>query len=372
MHRRDEQWRDHPVVDALTTPGTPEELADEQRFLAAFRAAVPVRRRRMAGRIGAGGSALVVALALSGGAAAAYTQSLPGPVQRLAHDAFAPLGVPAPKHHAATNQRNGSGGSIAAPGTSVSPSPTHSVAAAPHTTPSVGNRLLPLRPSSKVRTSRRPTVATELPSPTTSASPSPSTTPTPVTAPPVRPHLVTIVVSSSRVPLGSAVTVSGQVLSRFGQPVIGRRVGLIARSAAAPGWTRLAQERTADDGTVTFTVPAVDQSTALRLRTGRRVRSEIARVVVQPTVAVSPTLAGSTYTIGVTTTGAQPGDGILVRRHARGRWIVVAHAQLAADGTASLSLPAPQRHGVRYRLWLEKSHWHGAATTRFTLPPAAG
>lgn len=96
------------LLTALTADGRPGELADRDAALAAFRSA---RQRNAAGeaasrhrgmsfrrpltglsvRLASIGAALLVA---AGMAAAAYTQALPDPVQRLAHTVFAPLGVP--------------------------------------------------------------------------------------------------------------------------------------------------------------------------------------------------------------------------------------------------------------------------------------
>ena len=91
------------LVTALTADGQAEELAGRDAALAAFRAAsqhtaanrsVNWHRSRpftrLPARLAAAGATLLVAA----GAAAAYAQALPGPVQQLAHTVFAPLGVP--------------------------------------------------------------------------------------------------------------------------------------------------------------------------------------------------------------------------------------------------------------------------------------
>src|SRR5579884_3703325 len=99
MRRRHDDlqaWRDDPLVQALTAPGTAEELADEQRALDTFRSAGP-RRLRMLHRLGAGGTALSIALVASGGvAAAAYSRALPAPLQQAASTVFGWAAVPAP------------------------------------------------------------------------------------------------------------------------------------------------------------------------------------------------------------------------------------------------------------------------------------
>ena len=99
MTARDDQHDD--LVRALRAPGTATELADQERYVAAFRAASTSRvrslPRRAVGRLGAGGTAVVVTVALSSGVAAAYTGHLPDPVQRLAHTV---IGAPAPRARA--------------------------------------------------------------------------------------------------------------------------------------------------------------------------------------------------------------------------------------------------------------------------------
>src|SRR5262245_41677434 len=89
-------WADDDLVRALRAPGTATELADEQRFVAAYRETAGSRVRsltRRAGRLGAGGTAVVVTVAVTSGVAAAYTGHLPDPVQQIAHTV---IGAPAP------------------------------------------------------------------------------------------------------------------------------------------------------------------------------------------------------------------------------------------------------------------------------------
>ena len=94
------------LARALRAPGTATELQDEERYLAMFREAngappPPVRSLpRRVGRLGAGGTAVVVTVALTSGVAAAYTGHLPDPVQELAHSVIgAPAPDSGPTHH---------------------------------------------------------------------------------------------------------------------------------------------------------------------------------------------------------------------------------------------------------------------------------
>ena len=105
------------LVAALRAPGSEEELAEEAWYVGAFRqhqqtALAPVvpaqrgPRRLNVRRLGTGGTAVVVAVALTGGVAAAFTGNLPDPVQHFAHVV---IGAPAPSPErrtpAATDER---------------------------------------------------------------------------------------------------------------------------------------------------------------------------------------------------------------------------------------------------------------------------
>src|SRR5438309_11634852 len=98
-HHRDElsEWVDDPLVQALQAPGTADELLGVEDMVAEFRAAVPRRsRRRLVHRVGTGATTVIVAIGLTGGvAAAAYTRTLPAPLQSAMHSLLGPVGVPA-------------------------------------------------------------------------------------------------------------------------------------------------------------------------------------------------------------------------------------------------------------------------------------
>ncbi len=89
-----ERVRMAAVVDALRQPGTAAELADEASYLRAFDEATtaarkPTRTIVIGTRAAVAAGVLVLAAATG---AAAYTGSLPGPLQRAAHSA---IGAPA-------------------------------------------------------------------------------------------------------------------------------------------------------------------------------------------------------------------------------------------------------------------------------------
>src|SRR4051812_4370191 len=174
-----EPFDEESLLRALRAPGSDSELRDEQRFRGMFRSAksapapAPVhlapRRRRAVSRFGAG-TAFVVALAVGGSAAAAYTNHLPEPIQQFAHRALGPVAPPpppAPKHHADDH--------VARTDTSQTPTPTPSESGAPSATPSHSTSQPPT-PSATHSHPPKPT-PTSTPSATPSATPTPSASP---------------------------------------------------------------------------------------------------------------------------------------------------------------------------------------------------
>ena len=150
---------------ALRAPGSESELREEQEYVAMFRsaqAAPAPRGRRAVSRFGAG-TAFVVALAVGGSAAAAYTNHLPEPIQRFAHRALGPVAPPAPTptHHHARDHVTA---------TDRTPTPTPSETGTPSSTPSQSPTSAPspmIRP-----TGHRAASSTEASSPGTPCGPS--------------------------------------------------------------------------------------------------------------------------------------------------------------------------------------------------------
>jgi hypothetical protein len=375
-------WADDPLVRALTAPGTPEELAGADAALAAFRAATPGRsRRRLAGRFGAGATTVVIAIGLSGGVAAAYTNSLPSPIQRVAHGLLGDVGVPAVTaarggghnrhgHGARTAaatlgqpnpQVSGGGGGSAG---TASPSPAPSPAAGgptPSPTPGSTGHAAP----GKVRTS-----------PSSGSSAHPSGTPTPTPSPtstagsrPV-PAALSISPSSRRVPVGSDVTLTGVLTTSSGTPVGGRRVWVVERSAGEKAGRRVAVARTASDGTVAETVTSLSQDVRLKLVAIHGVHSSPVTVVVVPTVSVSGVRNGKQDDVTITTVGGRPGDEVVLQRRQQGSWVQIASLELDASGTTSSSLPIPARVRRFYRVILVRTSAHARATARFVVAAA--
>ncbi len=363
------------LVRALQGPGSAEELVDEQRFLAAFRetqapvAPVVSLPRRLATRLGAGGTALIVAAAVSGGGvAAALTNNLPDPVQEFAHSV---LGAPAPEK----------------PSPVVSPAPA---VIEPIEEPEVadpdpeGDPTAPASQLSDPDEARpnKPDRTSPSPSPTSSTepsrAPSPSAEPTepgleptqPPSPPTTVPAPASLAMSAEThlVSYGGTITLLGRVTDLGGNPVVGRRVVLQVRGPA--GWRPVIRLRSDSAGVVTATSAAVTGLNRYRWRVGPSLRSPVWRVRVQATVSSSYAIEGDQTTVTVATSGGRPGDLVNLYVVLKKRLTFVAGSQLSAEGEAEFSLPTPpRRRTVVVRL--ERTLDHPAAKTRLTLSPPA-
>jgi hypothetical protein len=368
MSRRDDDlspFRDDPVFRALTGPATSDELVGEADILAAFRAANASRpMRRFAARVGTSGAVAVVAVALSAGAAAAYTAELPAPLQQIVHDAAGPIGVPAPKHHP---HHPGSGGSksssptVAGPAPAVAPTGTPGAAAGGTTRPHLTPTSLPSSPtSSPVVTSTAPIVVG-----------APSPTPTQSRKASLVGASLTLTITQTEVQVGSITTVTGQLDGADRTPIEGRRVGLFERLTGEPHWTRVGDAVvTSATGGAMFTVP-VDHNARFVLRARRHVHSSVVKVVALPVITVTPAPSETTpgqETVSVTVTGGEEGDVIGLNWFAGRK----RHQQTTLDaaGTATFTVRVPQHRTVTYQLYLRGTQAHGVATQSFPLPPA--
>ena len=141
-----DEMDEHELERALSAPGTATELAEQDKYVAMFRAAQPVpaptvvvpMARRTARRVGTTAILAAAVAVATGGVAAAYSSNLPAPVQRAVHSVLAPLGVPQAKP-----AKEAPPATPQADPTPVAPSPTPAVP--PHPRPSHSH---PPRPSS--------------------------------------------------------------------------------------------------------------------------------------------------------------------------------------------------------------------------------
>jgi hypothetical protein len=372
-----DQWGDDPLVRALRAPGTAAELAGEDAALAAFRSAAPRRsKRRLARRMGTGAGTLTIAVAFSGGVAAAYTHSLPDPMQRVAHSWFGGIGVGAPPpSHALAGHRPRPAHSA---GGRVAPSPAGTTASA--ASPSAQRSVVPVAASSRpTRPATRPTTKpsrSAAPKAATGAGPVPTPTPRPsptASGPSGRPRLrpadITGAVSAQRIPPASSVTMSGRLTSSSGAAVPGRRVVVQSRPAGQhQHWSPVGSARTDSSGDVTIDVPALSRTTRLRLAAPRHVHSPAATVVVVPTMAASLTRDGKHYDVNVTSDGLQPGDTIVVVRRVRGRRTVVDRVAVDGSGNAGFSVAVPPKRAVTFQVLTRRTASHASAKTSFVAP----
>lgn len=361
MVSEDETWEVEPLVRALRAPGTPEELAGEATLLSAYREAhaAPQSVRRLVGRFGLGATSAVAAVVLSAGVAAAYTQALPDPVQRIAHGVLGPVGVPAP-------QKQEPAARVALP----EPSPTSSASTTPTATPTATPTRSPGpgRPSPTRAPAAPPTVGTtgspaDLPSPT----PEPGATPTTGTTSPPRPVPAAVAVrtSSSRVPAGGTARVIGSLTADDGSALRRRTVSFWVRPVGG-SWSKVGTARTDRAGRVSFTTPALDRTTRVRLGTPSGVLSEVLTVVVVPQLVVSVVEQGGTSTVTVSTTGAREGETVTAFRSVGGKLVRVGSARVGPDGSAVVSVPTPGKQ-VRLVLRLRGTAQHAPAQTSATI-----
>lgn len=364
-HRDDdlEPFREDPVVKALTSPGTEAELADEAQAVAAFKGAVPPQRqRRSAARVATISTAGVLVLAVSGGVAAAYTSNLPDSWQAKLYNDLPSLHFPKPKAQPAP---------VVA---STPPAPVSSTPSAPvpSRTPSPPASTSPM-PTASVGTSApaSPRITATLPgvggTATASAASSPTSVPTPTHVPGGGVTVAMTVAPGTRVPVGTPLTVKGELTATDGGDVANRRVVLVERIVGVPGRQRLGTARSDENGAVSFSVPAVERNVRLVLRARRHAHSTATRVVVIPLihVQVASTAQGATSaTVTMTVNGAQPGDVVVVRGANGSRQ----QAKLDASMTATFAVPASPSRQMHYRALIPRTRAHAAHSLAFYVP----
>lgn len=369
-------FREDPVVEALTAPPTPGELAGEADAVAAYREAVsvtvPAQRRRSVARVATGGTVAVLVLGLSGGVAAAYTNNLPDSWQETVYKQFHSIGVPAPSHHkTSTATVAPTTAPTPVPSVASTPTPTHDGGTpTPQTSPSPSTSHSPAAPTPTA------SVPVVIPTPTVSTSTTASPTPTQTSSatpppPPVRRGELQIHVSSNRIVAGTAVTVSGRLTDIDGNPIANRRVVLIERIMGEPGRNRIGSSLTSSDGQVAIAGPNAQRNLRLLLRSGR-IHSPVQRIVVTPILHVEVPAApagATTVTVAVSVGGAQPGDVVVIRgAGARdGR-----RATLDDTLQATFTLPVSQSQALHYRAAIKRTKSHAAHSLPFYVPANGG
>jgi hypothetical protein len=162
---------------------------------------------------------------------------------------------------------------------------------------------------------------------------------------------------------------SGRLTTSSGAAVPDRRVVAQSRPAGQhQGWTVVGSARTDSDGAVTIDVPALSRTTRLRLKAPRRVHSQVATVVVVPTLGSSLSRNGQQYDVTVTSAGLQPGDTIVVVRRLRRHRTVVARLAVDGSGNAAFTVAAPRKRDVKFHVLTRRTASHAGAKTSFVAP----
>jgi hypothetical protein len=356
IHDPDDELMGVPLVHALQAPPLPGELAGEDDALAAFRRAVPSRRRRRTVRLATGASVLAVAMAATGGVAAAYPRTLPEPVQNAIHSFLGPIGVPAGPRAAAREAaaRHKLRAAIRehrlAAGAKPSPrGPRADVPSpAPATPPAIAPAPAPQSP---------PQATPGAGSPSPSASASPSAQPT-----------LTVQASRRVVPVHQGLQLRG-VLARDGHPIGGRTVYAAVYDVGASSWRQVSQGQTASDGTITLRVAALVRNCRVRLATkGMTSRAIAITVIPRLTATLTRTSPGDRYLVDVSADGGEPGDAAVLQRYDGGSWVRVASHRLGNQSRTRFTIPVPA-DPTRYRVRLAGTKTHGPAGVPFTAQP---
>lgn len=359
-------FADDELVGALRAPGSAAELGREQDYLAVYREAgpapapIPMTRRSLR-RLGTGGTAVVVAVALSGGVAAAYTGNLPAPVQEIAHSV---IGAPAPEPPPAE----------AAPGDgssrSARPSQSSTPSASPSATPDPSPSSAPsASPSARPSPGKGPASG---PGKGAGAGPGPSSPPsdepTEPPAPALPPTAASIAAASHLASYGGTITFSTQLTDAGGEPIAGHRVLLQVRRTG--GWEAVGRSRTDGAGTATATSAPVTGLARYRWRT-TGVRSQPWRVKVDADLTAGAAVDATRTTVTGTAVGGNAGDQVLLTTRVNRQVTVVGRARLGADGTVTFSFRTPARKRA-FAVVLLKTRDHTAAKARVVVIPPSG
>jgi len=186
-------------------------------------------------------------------------------------------------------------------------------------------------------------------------------------------------VSAIRVPANTGVTLSGELTTAGGAPVPDHQVTAYEKATGGGEFTELGTGTTDQNGDVSFGVPPINHNVRLVLRTddhGVRstgdhgVQSTTVTVIEVPTVSAAVIANGSIVNIGVSTVGATPGDTVTLLRRQQGAWLAAGQAQLDSNGAASFGVPPASGRRVRYRVVLERTPAHAAASVGCSVVPS--
>ena len=351
----DDELLNAPLVRALQSPALPGELAGEDAALAAFRAASPSRRRRRRTiRLATGATALVAAMAVTGGVAAAYPTTLPEPVQNAIHTVLGPIGVPAGPRAIAREHRRALERRLHAAVL------RHRQAVAAHPSPSASHAA--------VRTSPLPRRVVA-PAPQPQAQPSAATSPSPSPAATPAPHPTLTATASRRfVPVHQGLQLRG-TLTRDGKPLAGRTVYASVLVAGASSWRRVAHGQTASDGSIALRVAPLVRNARVRLASSGITSTPIPITVIpRLTATLTRNSAGDRYLVDIAADGGESGDIAVLQRYDGSSWVRVATHRLGSNAGTRFTIAVPA-NATRYRVRLAATKTHGPSGVPFTAQP---
>ncbi len=315
---------------------------------------------RTIGRLGAGGTAVVLTVALTSGMAAAYTGHLPEPVQQIAHSM---IGAPAPAPGAgrveAAPARHGHGASPGTTGPSGSATPSDGASTPAPSTPTRTGTDRP-QPTAGASAS-----ANAGPSSAPSGDPSSTSTPSATAG---TPGGMTAAGVTHRAGVGEAVSLSSILTTTEGVPLPDYPVVLQVRG---PGrWHPVARTTTDASGAATTVTPPLTRSAWFRWHAAHHIHSPRWLVQMVPTLSASVSVSGATTVVSATSLGGFPGDRVQLVRRVDRRAAGVRTGTLDSNGSVSFTIPTPGRR-ASYVVRLPRTPVHtGVRTSVVVVPPA--
>jgi hypothetical protein len=299
-----------PVAPVLPGPGAPGSR--------------PPGRGRRVGLM----AAAVTLAAAAGFAVAAYTETLPAPLQQAAYHAFGFAGVPSTHH--------------SAPGAAASQSP------------GPGRRHGSHQPGQP-----------QQPGASASAQPSASGP-----APSAGQLSLSITSSSGRIMAGEDDTFTGNLTSHSG-PVAGVSLTLQERVAGQPGWVLAGSASTGSDGSAAIFATDLTRNAAFRLRGSDGALSRPVVVIVAPpvTASVGAHSGAKTATVGASSPLATPRDTVVLQIRSGATWMSVQMARLNGADQASFLVRVRPKLRI-YRVVLLPTALHGISVSNAVTVPS--
>lgn len=269
-------------------------------------------------------AAAVTLAAAAGFAVAAYTETLPAPLQQAAYHVLGFAGVPAAHHPAPSAASSG------APGHARRHTSSHKAA---HSQPS--------------------------------ASPAPSSSGSAPAAGQVR---LSIAVTSGRIVAGKGDTFTGQLTDRAGG-VAGASLSLLERRPGQMGWNLARTATTGSNGSATITASDLTANAAFRLKGPDGTLSRPVLVTVMP--PVTATVSGSTTmtsTITASSPLAAPSNVVVLQILSGTHWMNLQMGRLNGASQAQFMVRTRLRQRT-YRVVLLPTASHGLSVSNAVMVP---